>query len=253
MSNPVSNRSSISAKYRPMQSWTSRCDGSAGAISTSAAVSSRSTSAIAPTSRARRASLSGSSSDLASPSAASSSSSRSLTPSGVSRATRTRRSAGVRPDDDEPVGLERPQQPAEIAGIEPEQRPQAHDIAALRPDLPEHARLAERPVSREEVVVERADTLGHEPVEAADLGHLRWGNRAHRSLILVRDRGLRLTGRASVGNDVSVLRLASLVLLVSAVFATAAGSATSSAGSGRPGRRTARTPCPPCSAARSTP
>ncbi len=94
----------------------------------------------------------------------------------------------MRLDDDQPVGLERTQEPAEVAGIECEQRTQAYDVAALGPDLPEHACLAERPVPREEVVLERPDALGHEPVEAADSG-----DGVHRSLILVRDPHLRLT------------------------------------------------------------
>ena len=94
----------------------------------------------------------------------------------------------MRLDDDEPVGLERAKQPAEVAGIELEERPQADDVAATGPDLPEHPGLAERPVPREEAVLERPDALGHEPVEAPDLFHVGLGNRVQRSLILVRDR-----------------------------------------------------------------
>ena len=75
--------------------------------------------------------------------------------------------AGV--DGDHPVALERAQQPAEVARVEPQAGAQRAHLAAVRPDLPQHARLAERPVAGEEVIVERADALGHRPVEAADL------------------------------------------------------------------------------------
>ena len=53
--------------------------------------------------------------------------------------------------------------------VEAEPGAQRPDLAALLADLPEHARLAERAVAGEEVVVERADPLGDRAVEAAHL------------------------------------------------------------------------------------
>ena len=73
----------------------------------------------------------------------------------------------ARLDGDETVGLERPQEPSGVAGVEVEVTPQLADVAALGADLPQHPGLAERTVAREVVVVERADALGHQAVEAA--------------------------------------------------------------------------------------
>jgi hypothetical protein len=56
-----------------------------------------------------------------------------------------------------------------MARVEPEPGPQRPHLAPVRPDLPQHARLGERPLAREEVVVERPDALRHRPVEAANL------------------------------------------------------------------------------------
>jgi hypothetical protein len=56
-------------------------------------------------------------------------------------------------------------------------------VAALGADLPKQASLAERPTSREVIVLERPDALGHEPVEAPYLPDVRVVD----SLILVRD------------------------------------------------------------------
>ena len=83
---------------------------------------------------------------------------------------------------DQPVALERLQEPAQVAGVEVEPRAQVAQVGARLPDLPEHARLAERPVAREVVVVERSDPLRHEPVEAPDASDGLGGH----SLILVR-------------------------------------------------------------------
>ena len=74
---------------------------------------------------------------------------------------------------DHPVGLERAQQPAQVPGVEPQPRPQRPHLAAAGADLPQHARLAQRPVEPGEVVVERADPRRHRPVEAAHLLDLR--------------------------------------------------------------------------------
>jgi len=75
-----------------------------------------------------------------------------------------------RPDRDHAVGLKRPQQPAEIAGVEPQPGAQVAYLAALRADLPQDARLSERPTAAEESLVERAGALGDRAVEAADVG-----------------------------------------------------------------------------------
>jgi len=75
-----------------------------------------------------------------------------------------------RPDRDQAVGLQRPQQPAEIARVEPQPRAQLAYLAALLADLPQDARLPERPTAAEEALVERAGALGDRAVEAADVG-----------------------------------------------------------------------------------
>ncbi len=78
--------------------------------------------------------------------------------------------AGTRADGDQAGGLERAQQPAEVAGVEIEPGAERADVAATFTDLPQQARLAERALACEVVVVERADPLGHGPVEAPDAG-----------------------------------------------------------------------------------
>ena len=82
-----------------------------------------------------------------------------------------------------PRRLERAQQAAEVAGVDAEPRAQHADVAAVLADLPQHARLAERAVPGEEAIVERADPLRDEAVEAPHLGD---GLVVH-SLILVRE------------------------------------------------------------------
>jgi len=86
---------------------------------------------------------------------------------------------------DQPGGLERAQQPAQIPRVQPQARPQEPHLAAVEPDLPQQPRLAERPLEVEEVVVERPDALGDRPVEAADLLDHRLGH----SLTLVSNSG----------------------------------------------------------------
>ena len=83
------------------------------------------------------------------------------------------------------------EQAAGVARVEPEAAPQRANLAAVGPDLPQHARLGERAVAREIVIVERADALRHGPVEAADLlDHL-----GGHCLTLVRYRGRDQPGR----------------------------------------------------------
>ena len=91
----------------------------------------------------------------------------------------------ARPDDDEPVGGERREHAAQVAGVEPEPVPQRADVGALGADLPEHPRLAERPASGQERLVERAGALGDDAVEPPHLGYPLF----HNSLTIVREYG----------------------------------------------------------------
>ena len=68
---------------------------------------------------------------------------------------------------DQTVALERAQQPAQVAGVQIEPGSQRADLAAGITDLPEHTCLSERTVAGEVAVVEGADALGDDPVEAA--------------------------------------------------------------------------------------
>jgi hypothetical protein len=80
---------------------------------------------------------------------------------------------GVGADDDKPVRLERPQEPAEIAGVVPEPFAEIADVRSVAPDLPEEAGLAERPLAPEELFAERACSLGRDPVEPPHLCYSR--------------------------------------------------------------------------------
>src|SRR5437667_6375753 len=60
----------------------------------------------------------------------------------------------------------------DVAGVEPNAPAQVAELRALPTDLVEQARRAQRAVAAEKVVVERADPLGDEPVEAPHLGNL---------------------------------------------------------------------------------
>ena len=112
-------------------------------------------------------------------------------PRWVSRAVRTRPSPSLRSTVTSPAAFERAKQPAQVARVESELRAKSTHVAAVPADLPENAGLAERPVEGEVVVLERADALGDQAVEAPHLRH-----RVHVSLILVRDRLRRyVTGR----------------------------------------------------------
>ncbi len=72
-------------------------------------------------------------------------------------------------DGHEPFGLQRTQQPAQVARVQPEPCPQRADVGRLL-DLPQHARGTQRPAVREVLVLERADPLGDRAVERANLG-----------------------------------------------------------------------------------
>ena len=80
---------------------------------------------------------------------------------------------GIGRDLDEPVVLECAEETTEVPGIETEAGPERAHVDAVRSDLPENARLAERPLAAEEVLAESADALGDESVEAAYLGDAR--------------------------------------------------------------------------------
>src|SRR6266702_28273 len=75
----------------------------------------------------------------------------------------------VRLDGDQPVPFQRPQQPAQVAGVQVQPRPQVPDVAAVRADLPQHPGLPQRAATGQERVVERAGPLGDGPVEPPDL------------------------------------------------------------------------------------
>jgi hypothetical protein len=76
----------------------------------------------------------------------------------------------------EPVGFERAEQPAQIAGVEPQTRPQQPHFAPVAPDLPQQPRLAQRPLEAQETVVERPHPLRDRAVEPADLLDHRLGH-----------------------------------------------------------------------------
>ncbi len=71
-------------------------------------------------------------------------------------------------DGDQPVPFQRPQQPAQVAGVQVQPRSQVPDVAAGRADLPQQPGLPERPATGQEGVVERADALRDGPVEPPD-------------------------------------------------------------------------------------
>ena len=75
----------------------------------------------------------------------------------------------VRLDGDQPVPLQRPQQPAQVAGVQVQPGAQVPDVAAVRADLPQHPGLPERAAAGQERVVERAGPLGDGAVEPPDL------------------------------------------------------------------------------------
>src|SRR5262249_23180461 len=93
----------------------------------------------------------------------------------------------ARLDGDEALALERPEEPAGVAGVEGEARAPLANRRALGAALPGGPGSAEGPAPTEEPVVERADPVGHGPVEASDAPE---GGRIH-CLTLVRE----LSGR----------------------------------------------------------
>ncbi len=68
----------------------------------------------------------------------------------------------------EPLRGQRVDQAAQVAGVQLEAVAQVTQLRAFRADLPEQARLAERPVAAEEGGLERSGTFRDDPVEAAD-------------------------------------------------------------------------------------
>src|SRR4029077_5403678 len=89
----------------------------------------------------------------------------------------------VRLDADQLVALQRPQQSAQVAGVQVEPGAQPPHVAAVRADLPQQPGLRERPVAGQERVIQRADPLRDGPVEPPDLvDHV-----ALHSLTLVRE------------------------------------------------------------------
>src|SRR5437868_3706277 len=100
-------------------------------------------------------------------------------------------------DGDEPRRLERAKEAAEVARVEGEPRAEPPDVGAIDPDLPQQASLAERAVAGEVAVVERADALGDEAVEAAHLAD----RRSAHSLILVRELRLQRRVRQSAARS----------------------------------------------------
>jgi hypothetical protein len=100
---------------------------------------------------------------------------------------------GARHHADQPVALERAQQPARVPGVEPEARAQRPHLAPVPPDLPQQPRLGHRAVPREEPIVQRPDPLGDRPVEAPHPLH----HDVIHSLTLVRDRALGQAGSSA--------------------------------------------------------
>lgn len=70
----------------------------------------------------------------------------------------------------------RTQQPARVARIELQARSQRSHVGALAPDLPQDPRLGERPITRQEAVVQRPDALRHRPIEVANPVHPQLGS-----------------------------------------------------------------------------
>jgi len=68
--------------------------------------------------------------------------------------------------------FERPQEPAEIAGVERQLLPQVPQLGTVFPDFIDKPRFAERAAAVEKAVVERAHPLRDSAVEAAHLEDL---------------------------------------------------------------------------------
>src|SRR6266700_874854 len=60
-------------------------------------------------------------------------------------------------DGDQPVVLQRPQQPAQVAGVQVQPGAQVPDVAAVRADLPQQPRLPERAAAGQEGVMQPRD------------------------------------------------------------------------------------------------
>jgi hypothetical protein len=68
-----------------------------------------------------------------------------------------------------PLLFQRAQDPTEVARIDAKAAPQLTDVGALRTDLPEQPRLTVRTVALQEPIVQSANALGHDSVEASHL------------------------------------------------------------------------------------
>ena len=135
-------------------------------IVTSEARISRSTSSIAATSRARCDCSSGSSIDAARPSESRSSAALRLAVRRQPGAAHAAVGAAVL-DHDQPFRFQRAQQPARVAGVESQPPAQVTDVGAVGTDLPQQARLAQRPAAVEVALVQGAHPLRDGAVEAA--------------------------------------------------------------------------------------
>ena len=81
-----------------------------------------------------------------------------------------------RHDGDQALLLQRPQESAEVAGVQPEPGPERPDVEAVGPHLPEQTGGSERTAPGQVLLVQRADPLGHRAVEPPDRRH---GRRIH--------------------------------------------------------------------------
>ena len=110
-------------------------------------------------------------------------------------------------DFDEALVFERAQKAAHIAGIEAQFPAQSADVRPAGADLENHPRLAERPAAPQIALLQRADALGDEAVEAPNLieplaVHSLTIVRELRNASPWRDAGLGLTADAPFGDRV---------------------------------------------------
>ena len=95
-------------------------------------------------------------------------------------------------DRDQALRLERLDETAEIARIEPEPHAEGAEIDAVGADFENEPRLRQRPASAQVVGLERADAPGDQTVEAPNLPEL-----ALHSLTLVRHRPISSLARTA--------------------------------------------------------
>ena len=127
--------------------------------------------AIASTSCVAWRSLSGARKERARSSLRSPSRTRSARPAAVRCTLRRRRSAPSAATRTRPSRLQRPQQPAEVAGVQVQACAELADVGRSV-HLPQHAIGSQRPPEVQIRVHERAHALGHRAVEGTDLLHL---------------------------------------------------------------------------------